>query len=574
MSQKMRHLLWITLLALMLSMVACGGQTTAPVVEEDVAPLAALEEEAPVVEEAVESEAVVEVEEEAPAAVEAPAADVNTFVANYLTDIPEGYMAVKLDGFKEILDTGEAVIIDLREPAEYEEGHVAGAVNIPLRTLADNLELVPADKPVVVYCASGHRAGMGTSALRLLGYDNVRSFAPGIKGWNAAEEPLSTDMVTGDTYAVPEIDPLLLDSVNNFLTTIPEGWLALKTVENLDEMVANGAMIIDVRQPSEFEAGAIEGAVNIPLRDLSTHLADLPQDQMIVVYCASGHRAALATSALQVAGFSNARSFPGGYPAWDAAMMAEAAPDMITLVGNYLTNIPEGFMALKVDAFAELLDSADPLVIDVREASEYAEGHVPGAINIPLRTLADNLELIPMDQPVVVYCASGHRAGMATTALQTIGYSNVRSFAPGWKGWTGAEMEVSTDAVEAAVFGMPEVDMAVAAEVNNFLANIPEGWLAVKTTDDLQGAVDAGAMLIDVREAAEFEAGHIDGAVNFPIRELSQHLTELPTDQLVIIYCASGHRAALSVGALQEMGFQNARSFPGGYPAWDAAQTG
>ena len=62
-------------------------------------------------------------------------------------------------------------------------------------------------------------------------------------------------------------------------------------------------------------------------------------------------------------------------------------------------------------------------LIDVREESEYAEGHIPGAVNIPIRTLADNLDKIPTDQPVMVYCASGHRAAMSTAALQELGYA-------------------------------------------------------------------------------------------------------------------------------------------------------
>ena len=563
MSRRKRHIVWFLIVGLLFVQMACGGQTTAPVAEEEVAPLADLD--------GTTEETVVE---DVPEVVEAVDFEMTTHVANYFTNIPEGYMAVKMDAFKEILALDEALIIDLREPSEYEEGHVEGAINIPLRTLADNLDKIPTDRPVVVYCASGHRAGMGTSALRILGYDNVRSFAPGIKGWKAAEEPLSTDAVVADLVEVPEIDATLLAAVGDFLATIPEGWLAVKTVDSLQEAVDNGAMVIDVRQPSEFAEGAIDGAVNIPLRDLSEELADLPNDQMIVVYCASGHRAALATGALQVAGFANARSFPGGYSAWNTAVTTASTPDMVAVVGEYLTQIPQGFNALKLDPFVELLASADPVVIDVREEGEYAEGHIPGAINIPLRTLTSNLDLVPMDQPVVVYCASGHRAGFATTALQTIGYNNVRAFAPSWKAWAAAEMEVSMDAVEPTVYGMADVDTAVLAEVDNFVATIPEGWLALKTVDDLQAILDNGAMLIDVREVSEFEAGHIDGAVNIPIRELADHLAELPEDQMIVVYCASGFRAALSTAALQEMGYTNVRSFPGGFAAWDAAQTG
>ncbi|MEZ4674935.1 MAG: rhodanese-like domain-containing protein [Caldilineaceae bacterium] len=84
-----------------------------------------------------------------------------------------------------------------------------------------------------------------------------------------------------------------------------------------------------------------------------------------------------------------------------------------------------------------MLENASPVLIDVREESEYAEGHIPGAINIPIHTLAQNLDKIPTDQPVMVYCASGHRAGMATASLQALGYSNVKAFLPAGRAGAG-----------------------------------------------------------------------------------------------------------------------------------------
>ena len=86
-----------------------------------------------------------------------------------------------------------------------------------------------------------------------------------------------------------------------------------------------------------------------------------------------------------------------------------------------------------------MLENAAPYLIDVRTPAEYAEGHIPGAVNIPLRTLADNLDQIPSDENVVVYCASGHRAGMATSTLRSLGYDNVKAFPGGWKAWSEAE---------------------------------------------------------------------------------------------------------------------------------------
>ena len=114
--------------------------------------------------------------------------------------------------------------------------------------------------------------------------------------------------------------------------------------------------------------------------------------------------------------------------------------DVAGEVDAFLAAIPEGYCSVgNVEKFQEMIDASSPLLIDVREASEYAEGHVPGAINIPLRTLTYNLDKIPADSPVIVYCASGHRAGTALAALQLLGYDNVKSFPGGWKAWSGAE---------------------------------------------------------------------------------------------------------------------------------------
>ncbi len=64
-------------------------------------------------------------------------------------------------------------IIDVREPAEYAESHVEGAVNIPLGDLIKRIDEVPKDEEVVVYCRSGGRAGVALQGLKSMGYTNV-----------------------------------------------------------------------------------------------------------------------------------------------------------------------------------------------------------------------------------------------------------------------------------------------------------------------------------------------------------------------------------------------------------------
>ncbi len=522
----------------------------------------------------------------AEAAVEAVAeTDVTAVVAEYLAAIPDGFMNVgKIDTFKEAIDAG-ALVIDVREAGEYEAGHIPGAVNVPLRTLTQNLDKIPSDMPVFVYCASGHRAGMALSSLRSLGYDNAKAFSPGWKGWSGAGEEVSMEAVAGESYEVPVIDEATFEAVDGFVSNIPEGWLAIGDAETLDDAIAAGAVLVDVREMSEYADGAIPNALSIPIRTIGDNLSEIPMDAPVVVYCASGFRAALSTAALQIMGYTNVRSFPPSYAGWEAAngesgdVPAEVAAavdsdfDVVAVVSEYLAGIPEGYMNVgKIDDFKAAIENTSPVIIDVREGSEYEAGHIPGAINVPLRTLTENLDKIPSDMPVFVYCASGHRAGMALSSLRVLGYDNVKAYSPGWKGWTAAEEEASTEMVEAATYPVKEVDAEALAAVSEFLTNLPEGWLSLGTAEKLQEAIDIGAQLVDVREPSEFEAGAITDALNIPIRSLGADLAQIATDKPVVVYCASGFRAALSTAALQIMGYTNVRSFPPSYAGWAAAQ--
>ena len=575
MSKKITSVLSV-LIVLSMLLGACGG-TAAPAAEAPVAaPLA--QEVAPT--------AVPEVAPTAAPVVEAmPAVDVTGVVSEYLAGIPEGYMNVgKIDAFKEALAAG-AVLIDVREASEYDAGHIPGAINVPLRTLTANLDKIPTDQPVFVYCASGHRAGMALSSLRTLGYANVKAFSPGWKGWSGANEEVSMEAVVGESFEIPNFDQATFEAVDGFVSNIPEGWLSIGTVEKLDEAIAAGAVLIDVRETSEYADGAIPNALSMPIRTLGDNLADIPMDVPVVVYCASGFRAALSTAALQIMGYTNVRAFPPSYAGWESAQAENtAAPvevaaaiesnfDVVAVVSDYLANIPEGYMNVgKIDAFKEALTNTSPVLIDVREASEYEAGHIPGAINISLRTLTENLDKIPADMPVFVYCASGHRAGMALSALRVLGYDNVKAFSPGWKGWSEANEEVSMDAVEAATYPIKEVNPEVLAAVSEFTANIPEGWLSLGTVEKLNEVIAVGAQLVDVREVSEFEGGAITDAINLPIRTLGANLDQIAKDKTVVVYCASGFRAALSLSALQIAGYTNVRSFPPSYAGWESAQ--
>jgi rhodanese-related sulfurtransferase len=110
-------------------------------------------------------------------------------VDRFLTSIPPDYYTIaSVEGLKNLLKDSQTVLVDVREPSEYQSGYIPNAINIPLRTLVQSLDQIPRDRPVVLYCASGYRSAMGVMTLHLLGYEKVQGFPPSFSGWKAAGE--------------------------------------------------------------------------------------------------------------------------------------------------------------------------------------------------------------------------------------------------------------------------------------------------------------------------------------------------------------------------------------------------
>jgi glyoxylase-like metal-dependent hydrolase (beta-lactamase superfamily II)/rhodanese-related sulfurtransferase len=82
------------------------------------------------------------------------------------------------------------LLIDVRSPAEYAAGHLAGSLALPLSRLAAALPTLPRDRPALVYCASGYRSSIAASVLQRVGVADVTEIAAGINGWTAAGLPV------------------------------------------------------------------------------------------------------------------------------------------------------------------------------------------------------------------------------------------------------------------------------------------------------------------------------------------------------------------------------------------------
>jgi rhodanese-related sulfurtransferase len=280
---------------------------------------------------------------------------------------------------------------------------------------------------------------MVATMLRVLGYTNVRNLAGGFAGWATAGLAVETGAV------VETLD--VLGGLDAYISALPESFNAVKVPDLAAELVENpDLLLVDVRSVDDFAGGHIEGAINIPINELTDHLGLLPDlDEAMVIYCGSGHRSAIAMMSLNLLGYTDVRSMLGGVKAWTSAEFALAEgevvvepgtapavdPDVFALVDAYLKALPAGFYTI----------SAQDLNV------ELEGGFIAGAVHIPLPEFVARASewSVDLNQPVVIYCGSGHRSAIAMVAMQLAGYTDVKSLSGGWKAWVDGGFPVATE---------------------------------------------------------------------------------------------------------------------------------
>lgn len=500
----------------------------------------------------------------------------------YATNLPTGYGAIRLPDFQTLLiENPDVVLLDVREAeTEYAVGHLEGSFNVPIRTITQNLNLLPdLDATIIVICKGGARAVLSSASLQILGYTNVRFLVGGYDGWVAEELPVTTDPFVVEPATAPEIDPAVFAAVDAYLTELPEGYGLVSSANLLVELAENPPLLIDVRPAEDFAAEYIEGAQNIWIDEFWANRDQLPADKdtAIVVYCASGVRGGIVTVMLNLMGYTNVRNLSGGLNAWKTAnnptIVAEPTFDMAVALTDYFAGLPETFNAIRIaDLKAELDAQAELTLVDVRSADEFAEGFIPSAINIPLTELTSHLDMLPnLDAPIVVYCGSGHRSAMVMMTLNMLGYTNVRSMLSGFAAWTGAEYPTTTDVVAVEAGTAPTFDADVFALADAFIKSIPEGYWVVSAANLSIELVENPPMLVDVRTEGEYGNGYIAGAVHIPLTDFMARVAELPMDANIVVYDNPTHRSTMALVALRLLGYENVRALGGGTGGWEKA---
>jgi len=273
-----------------------------------------------------------------------------------------------------------------------------------------------------------------------------------------------------------------------------------------------GFMLIDSRPyQAKYVPGYIPTAVSIPDSEFDKKTGLLPKDKntTLVFYC-EGPECKLSHNSARKAeklGYKNVKVFPGGYPEWvkagnTPAIGVEAVKDMLAKGENYL-------------------------LVDSRPLVKFLEGSIPSAVSIPDTVFEKKTGLLPADKATLLVffcggydCPLSHKGALKAKAL---GYDNVKVCEAGYPAWekaygaTGGGLKAQAGGVEGAI----DVE-----QFKKILAEKPES-----------------ITVIDVRDADEYAAGHLKGAVNMPVNELEKKLSGLAFEKPVVFVCATGSRS-------------------------------
>ena len=208
----------------------------------------------------------------------------------------------------DILTHASQYLIDIRSAAQFEAGHIDGAVRVDMKDLLDHVEAIADDyESIVIICVTGQTAAYATSLLRLMGYDNVVSMKFGMSSWNPDLDSWSAncastyfqDFETTLNAIGPAEEPPVLDTGKKSGASILKKRVETMLEEGFGEAAISASVVVPNAsnyyiinywpQAQYLDPGHIPGAycyepANHDLRS-DKKLNTIPADQTVVIYC-------------------------------------------------------------------------------------------------------------------------------------------------------------------------------------------------------------------------------------------------------------------------------------------------
>lgn len=333
------------------------------------------------------------------------------------------YLVREADGRPHAIFTGDTLFVgDVGRPdlssGNLTKEDLAGLLYDSLRT-----KIAPLPDDVVVYPAHGP----GSSCGKNLGPNTYSTLADEKEGNYALKEQTKEDFIKAvtDGLDVPPtyfpINARINKEGYESLDGVLENGLKPLDLATFKEMIAEEEVILlDTRKSSLFIEGFVPGSIGIGLDGRFAEWAGslLPFDKSIVLVTTPGEEKESVVRLARV-GFDKMKgTLQGGFATW------QQAGEPVDLIIDVETD--ELAMDLPFDS--------NLVVLDVRRETEFADGHVKGAINLPLNTLADPGSMADLEERfnIYVHCGGGYRSIIAASLLKRQGIHNIRNVTGGW----------------------------------------------------------------------------------------------------------------------------------------------
>jgi hydroxyacylglutathione hydrolase len=325
----------------------------------------------------------------------------------------------------DLLFMGDVGRPDLLERAAGMQGTMAASA----RQLHASLKRL-ARLPEYLQVWPGHGAGsacgkaLGAVPQSTLGYERRTNWALTV----ASEEEFVARVLAGQ----PEPPPYFARMKRLNAAGVPSASPPYALGEGaLRDAIARGALAVDVRPAPEFGAGHLPGSINVPLGNSFLGWAGsvVPPDRDVVLVAAAALRsdAEQAVRELRLIGLDRTLGvLANRRTVWGEDTLAT------------LPSIPASALADEARRGAT--------VLDVRNRSEWVEGHVPGARLVPLAELSARLEELRDAGPIMVHCQGGSRSAVAASVLRAAGFADVTNVDGGYAAWLRAGNTPATGA--------------------------------------------------------------------------------------------------------------------------------
>jgi hydroxyacylglutathione hydrolase len=432
--------------------------------------------------------------------------------------------------------TGRAVVVDpQRDIAQY----LADAARHGLRIerviethfhadfVSGHLELAEATGAVISYGVAarpeyaiepledGRRLSLGSVQLEILATPGHTPESISIVVYEKPDDVVPYGVLTGDTLFIGDVGrPDLLASVG-----VTADQLARQLYHSLHDKL--------LRLPDETRVYPAHGAGSACGKALSTETVSTIGAQRRENYAL-----ALMNEGQFVESVTQGQAVAPLYFAFNATVNKQVRETM---------NDAEPPVALAWDEVM-VARQRGAVVLDTRDATDFAAGHLRGAVNVGLggRFAEYSGDVITSDREIVLFTGPGTELE-AKMRLGRIGFDRVIGYV------NEPERRLAEHPDEVA-----RASRLPATDVDEAIRNV------------------SGLQLVDVRNEGEHRLGSVPGAVNVPLARLVQGAATLDPDRPTVVFCAGGYRSSVGASYLRSAGFRDVSDILGGYGAWDA----